>query len=167
MQGGGYRELRQRARRQHRGDPVVAVCGFEHRFGQLFDEERYAVGAFDDLTDDLGGKPGVAGKPLDQRRAVVAAEPVQPQCRHMRLPVPGVLKFGPEGDDDEDGHPRCSIERQVEQLARCWVDPMGVLEDHQDRPAARQGLEPMQQCLKQHLALALRAEVEVGCGVGQ
>ena len=39
---------------------------------------------------------------------------------------------------------------------------MRVFEYHQNRPAARQGFELMQQRLEQHLALALRAEVEVG-----
>jgi hypothetical protein len=38
VQGGGDRELRQRGRSQHRGDPIVAIAGFEHRFRQLFDE---------------------------------------------------------------------------------------------------------------------------------
>jgi hypothetical protein len=63
MQGGGDRKFRRRARRQHCGDLVVAIGAFEDRFGQLFDEERHAVGALDDLA-----KTGIAGKLLDQRR---------------------------------------------------------------------------------------------------
>jgi hypothetical protein len=61
-----------RARRQDR-----VVAGFQHRFGQLFDEQRHAVGARDDLVDDLFGETGIAGEPLNQRRAVAPAEPVQ------------------------------------------------------------------------------------------
>src|SRR5262249_13887224 len=55
----------------------------------------------------------------------------------------------------------------IEQFARGRVDPMRVLEDHQDWPAKRQGFELMQQCFEQHLSLALRAEVEAGGGIRQ
>ena len=89
VQGGGDRELRQRGRSQHRGDPIVAIAGFEHRFRQLFDEQRHAVGALDDLGDGFPGKAGIPCKLLDQRRAVMPAEPVQRQHRHMRLAAPG------------------------------------------------------------------------------
>ena len=140
MQGGRDRQGRQRARRQYRSDPVVAIAAFEHRLGQLLDEQRHAVGALDDLVDDLAGETGIAGEPLDQRRAVAPAEPVQRQRRHMRLAAPGVLKLGAEGDDEQDRQPRYPIERQVEQFARGRVDPMRVLENHQDRPAAAPGL---------------------------
>jgi len=78
---------------------VVAIGAFEDRFGQLFDEERHAVGALDDLVDDLARETGIAGELLDQRRPVAPAEPVQRQHRHMRLTAPGVLKLRPEGDD--------------------------------------------------------------------
>ena len=167
VQGGGDREVRQRARRQYRRDPVVAIAAFEHRLGQLLDKQRHAVGALDDLVDGLAGEAGIAGEPLDQRRAVVPAEPVQRQRRHMRLTAPGVLELGAEGDDEQDRQPRDPIERQVEQFARGRVDPMRVLEHHQDRPAPRQGFELMQQRFEQHLALALRAEVELGGGIRQ
>jgi hypothetical protein len=38
VQGRRHRQCRQRARRKHRGEPIVAVGAFEHRLGQLFDE---------------------------------------------------------------------------------------------------------------------------------
>ena len=104
---------------------------------------------------------------LDQRGAVMPAEPVQRQCGYVWLPAPAVLKLGAKGDDDEDGQPRCAIDGQVEQLARGRVDPMHVLEDHKNQSTLRQDRELMQQCLEQHLALALRAEVEVDGGVRQ
>ena len=44
---------------------------------------------------------------------------------------------------------------------------MRILEYHQDGPVPRQGLELVQQCFEQHLAFALRAEVEIGGGTGQ
>ena len=81
-------------------------------------------------------RPALPAEPLDQRRAVAPAEPVQRQHRHMRLAAPGVLELGAESDDEQDRHPRHPIDRQVEQLARGRVDPMRVLENHQNRPAA-------------------------------
>jgi hypothetical protein len=90
------------------------------------------------------------------------AEPVQHQHRHMRLAAPRVFKFRAKGDDEQHGQPRYSIECQVEQLARGWIDPMRILENHQDSPASRQGFELMQQGFKQLLAFTLRAEIEIG-----
>ncbi len=85
----------------------------------------------------------------------------------MRLTAPGGLKLGAEGDDEQDEHPRHTFECQVQQLARGRVDPMRVLENHQNGPAPRQGCELIQQRFEQHLAFALRAEVEVGGGIPQ
>jgi len=51
VQGGGDRELRQRARRQHRRDLVGTLAAFENRLGQFFDEQGHAVCALDDLVD--------------------------------------------------------------------------------------------------------------------
>jgi hypothetical protein len=118
-------------------------------------------------VDDVGGEAGIAGKTLDQRRAVAPAEPVQRHHRHIWLAAPVMLKFGAEGDDEQDRQPRYSIERQVEQLARGRVDPMRVLENHQNGPAQRQCLKLAQQSFEQFLAFALRAEVEVGAGIRQ
>jgi hypothetical protein len=44
---------------------------FEHRLRQLFDEQRHAVGALDDLFDDLVGKTGIAGEALDESCTVL------------------------------------------------------------------------------------------------
>ena len=55
----------------------------------------------------------------------------------------------------------------VEQLARGRIDPMRVLKYHQNRPVSRQGFELMQQRFEQLLALALRAQIEVGGRVWQ
>ncbi len=102
VQGGGDRQLRQRARRQHRGHAIVAHTGFKDRFGQLFDKQWHAIGALDDLVDGLASEAGIAGEPLDQGRAVMSPEPVQRQCGYMRLAAPTVLELGAEGNDQQD-----------------------------------------------------------------
>jgi len=73
-----------------------------------------------------------------------------------------MLKLPAEGDNEQARQPRDPIEHQVEHLARGRVDPVRVLEHHQHRSSARQGCELTQQRFEQHLALALRAEVEAG-----
>ena len=78
-----------------------------------------------------------------------------------------MLELRAEGDDQQDRQPPYPVERQVEQLVRGWVDPMRVLEDHQNGPHSRQSFELVQQSFEQHLALALRAKVEVGGGIRQ
>ena len=50
--------------------------------------------------------------------------------------------------------------RKVEQLARCRIDPMQVLKEHQYRLPPRQCLELPQQRRQCPLLLALRAELE-------
>ena len=59
------------------------------------------------------------------------------------------------------------VDGQIQQLARGWTDPVGVLEDHQHRAAARLGFELVEQRLEQFLPLALRAEIEVRGGTWQ
>src|SRR3977135_3093286 len=118
MQNSGNSEGRCGAARQPCIDPLVAIAGLEHRFGQLFDEQRHAVGALDDLGDGLAGKAGIAGKPLNQCRAVAPAEPVQRQCSDMRLTAPGVLKLGAEGDEEYAPEPTAQTDPTATLAAR-------------------------------------------------
>ena len=112
----GDRQVRQRACRQYGSHAVVAIGAFEHRLRQLLDEQWHAVGALDDLIDDLVGET-IAGEALDQSYAVAFPKAVQRQGRHMRLPTPGVLEFGAESNDKKDVQPGDPIKYQIEQLA--------------------------------------------------
>jgi hypothetical protein len=103
--------------RRFLGDPLIAIATFKHRLSQLFDEQRHAVGALDDVVDDLTGETGIACEPVDQRSAIVHSESMQRQDRHMRLIAPGVLKFRAESDYEQDRQPRQPLNREVKQLA--------------------------------------------------
>jgi hypothetical protein len=72
----GDRQVRQRACRQYRRDAVVAIGAFEHRLRQFLDEQRHAVGALDNLYDELIREPGIAGEALDQSYAVAFAKAI-------------------------------------------------------------------------------------------
>ena len=78
-----------------------------------------------------------------------------------------MLELRAEGDDQQDRLPRRPIDGQIEQLARGRVDPMHVLENHQNRPGARQRVELVQQRFEQHLTLTLRAQIEFAGRVQQ
>jgi hypothetical protein len=63
-----------------------------------------------------------------------------------------------EGYDEQNEHPRHTIDRQAQELARGQVDPLRVLENHQNGLAPRQSCKLIQQRFEQQLALALRAK---------
>ena len=83
-----------RKRRQGTGQ-LVTIAGigqqarFQHRLGQLLDEQRHAVGARHDLLDDLRRQRLVARDPRDQIRALAPAQPAHGQRGHVRLAGPG------------------------------------------------------------------------------
>ncbi len=167
MQGRRHRQRGKRCRSQHRSNPVALRGAFQHRLGQLLDKERHPVGALDDLGDDIRGERGIAGQLLHQRLAVAFAEPIERQTRDVGAAAPGRLKFGAKGDRQQHRQMPHPVDGQIQQFARGRVDPVGVLEHHQHRPAPRLGFELVEQCLEQLLAFALRAEVEVRGGTRQ
>ena len=167
MQGRRHRQRRKRCRRQHRGNPVSLRGAFQHRLGQLLDKQRHAVGALDDLRDDIGGERGIAGQLLHQRLAVAFAEPIERQTRDVGAAAPGRLEFGTKGDHQQHRQLPHPVDGQIQELARGRIDPVGVLEYHQHRPVPRLGFELAEQRLEQLLPFALRAEVEVRGGTRQ
>src|SRR6516162_4866435 len=95
------------------------------------------------------------------------AEPVQRHGSYVRLTAPRVLELRTEGDDEQDRQLQHSSKYQIEELARSRVDPVRVLEHDQDGLATGHGFKLMKQRCEQHLSLALRAEIEIGCRVRQ
>ena len=72
----------QRERRQRPGQLVMIArvpkqTRFEHRLGQLLDEQRHAVGLGHDLRRDLVRQRLVPNHPFDQGGALAPAEPGQ------------------------------------------------------------------------------------------
>ena len=96
---------------------VLAHAGLEHGLSQLLEEERYPVRARDNLGHQLVGQRGAARDPSHERGALPRAEAVENQCRHVRLPGPGRLEPGTEGDQQQDRQPGRALGGEVEQLA--------------------------------------------------
>ena len=63
---------------------------FQHRLGQFLDEQRHAVGALDDLRDDLRRQRRVAGQmPAPARRRRVRRADSAPDCVTCGWPPQG------------------------------------------------------------------------------
>jgi hypothetical protein len=66
---------------------------FEHRLRQLLEEQRHAVGMGDDPIHEGLWQRSATGDPLDQRRALRAAQPVERVHGDMRKAHPGRLEL--------------------------------------------------------------------------
>ena len=150
---------RDRERRQRAGQ-LVAVAGireqarFQHRLGQLLDEQRHAVGARHDLLDDLGRQRLVARDPCDQIRPLAPAQTAHGQRGDVRLAGPGRLELRPEGDQHQDGQPLDALDHEAQELERRRVDPVHVLVERQHRLLRRQARELVDQRLQASAAFA-------------
>ena len=120
---------------QRGGDGGLA--GLQDRLGQLLDEQRHAVGARDDGIDRLG-RQTVAAEARHNRLDPGATEPVEGQAGDVGVGGERRLLIRPAGQQDQDPGGGDPVEALLDQLERGRVDPMGVLQDHQDRLPGRQ-----------------------------
>ena len=154
---------RDRERRQGAGQ-LVAIAGvreqarFQHRLGQLLDEQRHAVGARHDLLDDLGRQRLVAGDPRD--RSAPWRRPSRPmrQRRHVRLAGPGRGELRPEGDQRQRRQLPDALDHHAQELEGRGVDPVHVLVQRQHRLLRRERRELVEQRLQGPPLLHLRRQ---------
>ena len=83
--------------------PVLLAqqAAFDNGLGQLLEEQRHAVGAGEDLLEDLGRQRLAAGRPLDQGRALAAAEAGERLHRDVGVGGPGRGELRPRGDEEQ------------------------------------------------------------------
>ena len=141
--------------------PVLLAqqAAFDNGLGQLLEEQWHAVGAGEDLPEDLGRQRLAAGGALDQRHAVAAAEAGERQHRDVGVGGPGRGELRPRGDEEQQWQRRCPRHGQGQQLERGRVDPVRVLEQHQHRLPRRKPPQLRQQRLERLLLAPLRREV--------
>ena len=133
---------------EHVPFPLLAQqTTFQHAFGQFLDEQRHAVGAIDDLLDDLFGQSLAAGDLLCQSRPVVPVQASERHHAHLRLAGPRRLEVRAERQDQQHRQTDDPFDKQVEQFTRGRVYPMRVLEDHDQALPPRQTLQPTHQRL--------------------
>nr|WP_166462023.1 hypothetical protein [Agromyces protaetiae] len=156
---------------------------------ELFDEERHALAAPEDVVDDrvgrrLAGRTGRRGarrvrlqelrELLDLRaRQSRQFAPVDPAVAlHLGEEPPHGMPpadvFGAVGQDDEHAARRERAHEEAQQRERRRVDPVEVFDDEDGRPVARHGLEEHGDRLVQSAgglgaAVRTRAALGVGC----
>jgi hypothetical protein len=105
-------------------------AGFEHSFGQLFDEQRHAIGALGDFLDHRP-RQRIAREVLHDRNGFAPVESREIERCQMRLPGPGRLELRAECRNQEHRPSRDPLDRAVQHFARTGINPVDVLEDHQ------------------------------------
>ena len=63
------------------------------------------------------------------------------------------MELGPKCDNEQDGQARHPLDGAIQQLQPGRVDPVDILEDHQDRLLPREDLELPEHGLERHLLL--------------
>jgi hypothetical protein len=142
-------------RGRHRGHRP----GLQHRLGQLLDEQRHPVRPGRDLAQHLRRQDPVAGEAGDDRLGRAAAEAVQREPGHVRVPAQGRLVVRPAGQQHQYAGAGDPVEREPHQLEGGGVAPVSVLEQHQHRLAACQPEELADQRRQRAGAPLLRGEL--------
>ena len=156
----GRRDRRCRLRCRCRDSFGVAPIGarLEDCLRQLLDEQRHAVRACDDLVDDGPRERPLTGHVPHQGGSV---PPIQTFERHngdMRVFGPGRLELWAEGDEQQDREADDSVDGEMQKLQGTRVDPVRVLEHHQQRRLPGEAFELPKDGRERAFPLRRRAE---------
>lgn len=134
-------------------------AALQHAFGQFLDKQWHAIGAIDDLIDDVIGQRVAAGNLRYQSAPIAPVQAIEGQHCHQWLAGRGRLELGSEGHDQQHRQVADALNSEVEQFARSRIKPMRVFEDHRGRLLVRQTLELADQRFQCLFLFALRTEV--------
>ena len=110
------------------------------------------------ISPSTSGRQALAaGQARDDRLGRAAAEAVEREPGHVRVPAQGGLVVRPAGQQHQHPRARDPVEGEPHQLEGGGVDPVRVLEHHQHRPAAREPEELLDQHGQRAGAPLLRA----------
>jgi hypothetical protein len=114
---------------------------FQHRLCHLLDEQGDAVGALDDVLPDALRQHLVADEVVDHRADFALRQSIDGECSHVRPSDPRRVEFRPERHDQQHRKGRDPVHCPTQRFQACGVGPMRILEDHQHRTGACQGLD--------------------------
>ena len=80
-----------------------------------------------------GSSRGLAQQGVEQFLGALRRQRVDPELQVVGLAPPGVLVLGPVVDQQQDARRREALHQAVEKRLGLGVDPVQVLEDHQER----------------------------------
>ena len=142
--------------------------GIHERPDQLLQEERIALGGFEDPALHVGGQRVVADERVQQLAAGVARQRFQ---RHIRDPVrelagdvllhapPRVIALQPGRQDQQERHGLGVREQPLEQLQRRRVGPVQVLEHDGHGPVLRETRDQLADDLERPILQRLGREL--------
>ena len=130
---------------------------FQYGFRQLFDEKRNAVRAPDDLSKDRVGE-GLARYGLCQRFALALAETAKRNAGDVLMVGPGRAEFGPCRCQQQQALAKGRIDGTREELKRCGIKPMHVLEYDQCRFVGGEFTPQLKQSMQDPLLDPLRRQ---------
>jgi hypothetical protein len=132
----------------------------QHRLRHLLDEQRNTVGAFDDILPDTRRQYLVADEVIDHGADFALRQSIDGQAGHVGPSDPWRLEFRAECHDEQHAKGRDPVHRPTERFEGRGVAPMRILEDHQRRTEAGQGLHLQNERVQRSLPTLLRGQFE-------
>ena len=108
--------------------PVV-----EQHLHRFFHEERVALGLLDDEPLERTQFHAVAEQRRQHLVGAFLAQRVEPQLRVVGLVAPLMAVLGPIVHQQQDARGADAVGEQVQECLRLAIDPVQVLEDHDQR----------------------------------
>jgi hypothetical protein len=99
---------------------------------------------------------------VDHGSDFALSESIEREGSHMRTPDPRRLEFRPERHDQQRTKCAYSVYDPPKYFEARRIGPMRILEDHQHRIGARQGLHLRNERLQRTLPALLRGQIECG-----
>ena len=112
----------------------------QHRLGHFLDEQRNAIGAFDNVVPDVRRQRLVADDAVDHGGDFALAKPIEGKGGYVRPSNPRRFKLRSVRDDQQRAQSSYTVHRSTEGFQASWVGPVGILKNHQHRILAAQRL---------------------------
>src|SRR5262245_26257346 len=125
----------------------------------LFEEERVALGLIDQQTLERRNLGNVTHQSPQELLGALRGQRVDSELTIVSLTSPGVSVFGSVVDEKQDGRPRQAVHKAVQQRLRLWVDPVKVLQHHNERLDLALAAQQAFDRIKSELAALWRLQV--------
>src|SRR5205085_4528581 len=99
----------------------------------LFEEERIALGAFDQYALERLDSLVLAQERGEQFFGALGPERIDSDLRVVGFAPPGVLVLGTVVDDEQDARGREALDQAIEQCLALGIDPVEICEAQEER----------------------------------
>ena len=107
--------------------------GLDQRPNALLQEEGIALGPLDQDRREGLDRPVLAKEAVEQLDGALGRQRIEPELGVVGLAAPAVLVLGPVVDEEQEPRRRQALDEAVQQRLGLGVDPVEILEDHQER----------------------------------